>query len=61
MYQKWWRYTGQRDYAAIVQAVGVATLGMAGFVALFKPVTVASGRGEVSLAVPTGSSACSSC
>ncbi|CAA9493794.1 MAG: UDP-N-acetylglucosamine 4,6-dehydratase [uncultured Solirubrobacteraceae bacterium] len=54
LYQKWWRYTGQRDYLAIVQAIGVATLGMAGFVALFKPVTVASGRGEVALAVPTG-------
>ena len=55
LYQKWWRYTGQRDYLAIVQAVGVATLGMAGFVALSKPVTVTSGaRGEVALALPTG-------
>jgi FlaA1/EpsC-like NDP-sugar epimerase len=54
MYQKWWRYTGQRDYAALVQAVGVATLAMAGFVALSKPVTVPSGRGEIALTVPTG-------
>ncbi|MCW2998521.1 MAG: NDP-sugar epimerase, includes UDP-GlcNAc-inverting 4,6-dehydratase FlaA1 and capsular [Solirubrobacterales bacterium] len=56
LYQRWWRYTRQRDYVSIVQAVGIATLALAGFVALFKPVTVASssGAGDVAVSVPTG-------
>lgn len=54
MYQKWWRYTQQRDYVAIIQAVLVATLLLAGFVAVAHPVTVGSGAGEVAVGVPTG-------
>ena len=27
LYNKWWRYVGQRDYEAILRAVVVATLG----------------------------------
>jgi FlaA1/EpsC-like NDP-sugar epimerase len=38
MYQRRWRYVSQRDYAAILQAVVVATLLIAGYVALVKPV-----------------------
>ncbi len=26
LYEKWWRYVGQRDYVSILQAVVVATL-----------------------------------
>ena len=37
--QKQWRYTGHRDYVAIVQAVVVCTLSVAGVIALTKPVT----------------------
>jgi len=29
MYQKWWRYVGQRDYVSIIEAVVVATLSIA--------------------------------
>jgi FlaA1/EpsC-like NDP-sugar epimerase len=55
MHQKWWRYTGQRDYVAIVQAIVVATLGVAAFVAFTHPVTVDSpSGGEVAVSVPTG-------
>lgn len=54
LYDKFWRYVGQRDYVGIVQAVIVATLFVPGFNALFHPVSVASGRGEVTLSVPTG-------
>ncbi len=56
LYQRWWRYTRQSDYVSIVQAVVVATLSLAGFVALFKPVQVASasGVGDVSVSIPTG-------
>jgi len=52
---KQWRYTGHGDYPAIVQAVIVATLALAGFIAVFHPVTVTSGTaGEVTVSAPTG-------
>ena len=54
LYQRWWRYTRQRDYVSIVQAVIVATLALAGFVALVKPVTARSSAGEVAVSLPTG-------
>src|SRR3954462_6641980 len=54
LYEKFWRYVGQRDYLRIVQAVIVATLFVPAFNALGHPVIVPSGRGEVTLSVPTG-------
>src|SRR3954447_4432828 len=55
MEQKWWRYVGQSDYLAILEAVTISTLALAGFVALTHPVTVISRvGGEVAVSVPTG-------
>src|SRR3954467_15484650 len=54
LYEKFWRYVGQRDYLRIVQAVIVATLFVPAFNALAHPVIVRSGRGDVTLSVPTG-------
>jgi FlaA1/EpsC-like NDP-sugar epimerase len=54
MYEKWWRYTQQRDYVAIIQAAVVATLLLAGLVSITHPVTVDSGSGEVAVGVPKG-------
>src|SRR3954454_21329072 len=55
MEQKWWRYVGQSDYLAILEAVTISTLALAGFVALTHPVTVVSRvGGEVAVSVPTG-------
>jgi FlaA1/EpsC-like NDP-sugar epimerase len=54
LYEKWWRYVGQRDYVGIVQAVIVATLFVPAFNALFHPKTIGSGSGDVTLSVPTG-------
>jgi FlaA1/EpsC-like NDP-sugar epimerase len=54
LYQRWWRYTRQRDYVSIVQAVIVATLALAGYVALVKPVTASSRAGDVAVSIPTG-------
>ncbi|WP_228430876.1 polysaccharide biosynthesis protein [Baekduia soli] len=54
LYEKWWRYTGHRDYVNIVEAVTVGTLFVPAFVALTQPVIVRSGRGDVALTVPTG-------
>ena len=45
MYDKWWRYVGQRDYLAIGQAVVVVTLFAPAFVALTHPVVIPSGSG----------------
>jgi FlaA1/EpsC-like NDP-sugar epimerase len=52
--QKQFRYFGQRDYVTVVEAVVVNTLVLAGFVAVFHPVTVPSRGGEVTVSVPTG-------
>ncbi|MDQ3849780.1 MAG: polysaccharide biosynthesis protein [Actinomycetota bacterium] len=54
LYQKWWRYLTQRDYTAILRAVVVATLVLPGYVALAKPVTVASAAGVTTVTAPTG-------
>jgi FlaA1/EpsC-like NDP-sugar epimerase len=54
LYQKWWRYSQQRDYVAVFQAVVVATLLLAGIIAFTHPVTVPSGGGNVAVSVPTG-------
>jgi FlaA1/EpsC-like NDP-sugar epimerase len=55
LYEKWWRYVGQRDYVKILQAVIVATLFVPAFNALTHPVIVTSGsRGDVTRSIPTG-------
>ncbi len=54
MYQKWWRYTGQRDYVQIVQALIVATLAMAAYAVVVHPVTRPSSVGEQTVSVPPG-------
>jgi len=54
MYQRWWRYTGQRDYLGIAQGVIVATLVLAVLVTLFDPVTKPTGDGDVGVSIPNG-------
>ena len=51
---KQWRYTGHRDYIAVVEAVAVTTLVLAGFIAIVHPVTVPSRAGVVAVTAPTG-------
>ncbi len=50
LYQKQWRYTGQRDYVQVVEALVVATLAMAAYAVVIHPVTI---RG-LSVSVPPG-------
>ncbi len=50
LYGKWWRYTGQRDYVQIVQALIVATLAMAAYAVVLHPVTFR----DVTVSVPPG-------
>jgi len=55
LYQKWWRYTGQRDYVQIVQALIVATMAMAAYAVVLHPVTQPSRvGGDVTVSVPPG-------
>ena len=55
LYDKRWRHIGQRDIVNVFWAVGVATLFVPAFVAVFHPVTTTSrGGGEIALSVPTG-------
>jgi FlaA1/EpsC-like NDP-sugar epimerase len=54
LYQRQWRYVGQRDFLKIAQAVVVATLLLAGYIALVKPVSQGSGVGEVGVTAPAG-------
>jgi FlaA1/EpsC-like NDP-sugar epimerase len=55
LYHKAWRYVGQREYLAIVEAVLVATLLLAGYIAVVKPVALPSPRaGEIGVTAPTG-------
>ncbi|MBA3327448.1 MAG: polysaccharide biosynthesis protein [Solirubrobacterales bacterium] len=54
LYQKWWRYVTQRDYTTVLQAVVIAALGLPAYIALLKPVTVASAAGETTVTAPTG-------
>ena len=37
IYQRWWRYIGQRDYVAIARAVVVITVALAAYVAIAHP------------------------
>src|SRR4051794_38698958 len=54
LYEKWWRYTGHRDYLNIVQAVVAATLFIPAFNALAHPVLRRTAEGWVTRTIPTG-------
>ena len=55
LHRTWWRYTQQREFLRIAQAVTVATMAAGAFVALTHPVTTSSiTRGEIALSIPTG-------
>ena len=54
MYQKWWRYLGQRDLEQVLKGVLVATLALVGAVAVIKPVEVSAKTGSIAVSIPTG-------
>jgi FlaA1/EpsC-like NDP-sugar epimerase len=54
MYGKWWRYVTHRDYSAIAQAVVVAVLLLALYVAVLKPVTRTVKGFETTVTAPAG-------
>jgi FlaA1/EpsC-like NDP-sugar epimerase len=57
LYAKHWRYSTQRDFLAILQAVFVATVVTMAAIAVFHPATVASVSGRVGVNLPSGVSA----
>ncbi len=55
VYRRWMRYSSQREYARIAQAVALAVLGLVAYVVILKPVytTTAGGR-IIAVNAPTG-------
>ena len=53
--QKWWRYTGSRDFAAVAQACLLSTIGLALLIMVVHPVTVLRPpEGYKHMTVPSG-------
>ncbi len=53
LYRHWMRYSSQREYLQIVQAVAVSVVALVGYVAVVKPKLIYTPEGDVSVAVPT--------
>jgi len=53
-YQRQWRYVGSRDFVRLGEGVLVATLLLAGYIAVVKPVSQTSGVGDVGVTAPAG-------
>jgi FlaA1/EpsC-like NDP-sugar epimerase len=54
LYRHWMRYSSQREYLQIVQAVAASVFALVGYVAVVQPKVISSVEGDVSLDVPTG-------
>ncbi|MGI8558815.1 MAG: polysaccharide biosynthesis protein [Solirubrobacteraceae bacterium] len=54
LYQRRWRYAGQRDYEALARAVVVATVALVGAVAILRPVQKVSHQGTAAIGLPNG-------
>jgi FlaA1/EpsC-like NDP-sugar epimerase len=54
LYRHWMRYSSQREYLQIAQAVAVSTFALIGYVAVVQPLLVTTPEGDVAVTVPTG-------
>jgi FlaA1/EpsC-like NDP-sugar epimerase len=54
LYRHWMRYSSQREYLQIAQAVAVAVFALVAYVAVVQPKLISTPEGEASLTVPTG-------
>jgi FlaA1/EpsC-like NDP-sugar epimerase len=54
LYRHWMRYSSQREYLEIVQAVAVSVFALIGYVAVVQPVLVTTPTGDIAVTVPTG-------
>ena len=54
LYRHWMRYSSQREYLQIAQAVAVSVFALVGYVAVMQPKLIFTPEGYVSVTVPTG-------
>ena len=54
LYRHWMRYSSQREYLQIAQAVAVSVFALVGYVAVVQPKLISTPEGDVSVTVPTG-------
>jgi FlaA1/EpsC-like NDP-sugar epimerase len=54
LYRHWMRYSSQREYLQIAQAVAVSVFALVGYVAIVQPKLIFTPEGFVSVTVPTG-------
>jgi FlaA1/EpsC-like NDP-sugar epimerase len=54
LYRHWMRYSSQREYLQIAQAVAVSVFALVGYVAVVQPKLIFTPEGFVSVTVPTG-------
>jgi len=54
LYRHWMRYSSQREYLQIAQAVAVSVFALVGYVAVVQPKLVSTPEGDVSITIPTG-------
>src|SRR3954463_3383850 len=54
LYRHWMRYSSQREYLQIAQAVAGAVFALVGYVAIVQPKLIFPPEGFVSITVPTG-------
>ena len=54
LYRHWMRYSSQREYLQIAQAVAVSVLALVLYVAVVQPKLVSTPEGDVSVTIPTG-------
>ncbi len=54
LYRHWMRYSSQREYLQIAQAVAVAVFALVAYVAIVQPKLISTPEGDVSVTIPTG-------
>jgi FlaA1/EpsC-like NDP-sugar epimerase len=54
LYRHWMRYSSQREYLQIAQAVAVSVFALVAYVAVVQPKLISTPEGEASLTIPTG-------
>src|SRR3712207_4350928 len=54
LYQRWWRFVGQRDFERLLRALVLSTVALVGAVAVFHPVKVPAPGADVAVSLPGG-------
>jgi FlaA1/EpsC-like NDP-sugar epimerase len=54
LYQRWWRFVGQRDFERLLRAIVLSTVALVGGVAIVHPVKVPAPGADVAVGLPGG-------